>query len=254
MNKGKQVKNLKFWVNIPFQWPQSRFAATKIYILFFNLTHSLFSLMGSFHFSQWKKSFSIHWEILKILGNAISQSFMLSLKCDHPLLCELPILFSTVKLKLGHTFSQPIHKYNISVLKCWFGAEYISKFFPIHKKEMENWDFWKALIAFANFPQFTEKFENWNSCPLVFIFGETVRVVFQYDDMWCQRSQCMIKGLSKNNFFVTRNRFCPLSKPFPPLPTLFLTDNSKMDRIPAKIKWKIHTFFTLYFKFWKYDL
>ena len=66
---------------------------------------------------------------------------MLSLKCDHPLLCELPILFSTVKLKLGHKFSQLIHKYNISVLKCWFGAEDISKFFPIHKKEMGNWDF-----------------------------------------------------------------------------------------------------------------
>ena len=49
--------------------------------------------------------------------------------------------------------------------------------------------------------------------------------------------------------FVTLNRFCPLSE----LP-LFLMDNDKMDRIPTKIKWKIHTFFTLYFKFWRYFL
>ena len=32
MNKGEQVENLKFWVNILFEWPQSLFAATKIYI------------------------------------------------------------------------------------------------------------------------------------------------------------------------------------------------------------------------------
>ena len=30
---------------------------------------------------------------------AISQSFIVNLKCDHPFLCEFPILFSTVKLK-----------------------------------------------------------------------------------------------------------------------------------------------------------
>ena len=48
-NKREQVENMKFWVNILFEWPQSLFAATKIYILIFNLTHSLISLMGSFH-------------------------------------------------------------------------------------------------------------------------------------------------------------------------------------------------------------
>ena len=81
INKGEQVKNLKFWVNILFEWPQSLFVATKIYILIFNLTHSLISLMGSFHFPQWKIFFPIHWQILKILGDGISQSFVLSLKC-----------------------------------------------------------------------------------------------------------------------------------------------------------------------------
>ena len=99
MNKGEQVENLKFWVNILFEWPQSLFAATKIYILLFNLRHSLISLMGSLHFSQWKIFLPIHWQILKLLGNGISQSFVLSLKCNRPLLCEFPILFQAAKLK-----------------------------------------------------------------------------------------------------------------------------------------------------------
>ena len=143
MNKGEQVENLKFWVNILFEWPQSLFAATKIYILIFNLTHSLISLMGSFHFPQWKIFFTVHWQILEILGNGISQSFILSLKCDHPLLCEFSILFPTVKLKLGHKFSQLIHRFNIGILKCWSGTVPISKFSQFIK-EMRNWDFWKA--------------------------------------------------------------------------------------------------------------
>ena len=120
-----------FWM-IP---KSSLFAATKIYILIFNLTHSLISLMGSFHFPQWKIFFTVHWQILEILGNGISQSFILSLKCDHPLLCEFSILFSKVKLKLGHNFSQLIHRFNIGILKCSFGTAYISKFLPIHKRD-----------------------------------------------------------------------------------------------------------------------
>ena len=64
--------------------------------------------------------------------------------------------------------------------------------------------------------------------------------------------------------FVTLNGCCSLSEPTPTPPTpphththtwpLFLTNNGKMDRIPTKIKWKIHTSFTLYFKFWRYFL
>ena len=146
MKKGEQVENLKFWVNIL----NILFAATKIYILIFNLTHSLISLMGSFHFPQWKIFFPIHWQILKILGNGISQSFILSLKCDHPLLCEFSILFSTVKLKLGHKFSQLIHRFNIWILKCWSGAVYISKFFPIHKRDGKL-GFLKSLDCISKF-------------------------------------------------------------------------------------------------------
>ena len=77
---------------------------------------------------------------------------MLSLKCDHPLLCEFLILFSTVKLTLGHTFFQPIHRFNIWILKCWFGAVYFSKFFPIHKKD-EKLGFLKSLDCISKFSQ-----------------------------------------------------------------------------------------------------
>ena len=170
-----------------FEWPQSLFAVTKIYILIFNLTHSLICLMGSFHFPRWKIFFPIHWQILKILGNGISQSFILSLKCDHPLLCEFSILFSTVKLKLGHKFSQLIHRFNIGILKCWSGAVHISTFFQIPKTDGKL-GFLKSLDFISNFPKLTEMFENWDFCPLGFIFGQMVRlrVVFQYDDMWRQ--------------------------------------------------------------------
>ena len=83
---------------------------------------------------------------------------MLSLKCDHPLLFEFSILFSAVKVKLVHKFSQIIHKFNIWILKCCSGAVHISKFFSIHK-EMGNWNFWNTWIAFPNCPQFTKKLE-----------------------------------------------------------------------------------------------
>ena len=142
MYKGEQVKNLKFLVNILFEWQQSLFPATTIYILTFNLTHSFISLMGSFHFPQWRTFFPIHWQVLNILGNGITQSFMLSLKCDHPLLCEFPVLFSAAKLKLGHFPNSSIDSifgfWNVGLGLCIFPS--FSQFI----KEMGNWDFGKA--------------------------------------------------------------------------------------------------------------
>ena len=76
---------------------------------------------------------------------------MLSLKWDHPLLCEFPVLFSTAKLKLGHRFSHLIHRFNIWILKCWSGAVYISKFFPIHRRDGKL-GFLKSLDYFQIFP------------------------------------------------------------------------------------------------------
>ena len=148
--QGEQVENLKFWVKILLKWPQSLFAATKIFILIFNLTHSYISLMGSFHFAQWKIFFPIHWQILKILGNGISQSFILSFECDYSLSCIFSILFSKAKLKLRHKISQLIHRFNIEILKCWSEAVYISKFFPIHKRDGKL-EFLKSLDCISKF-------------------------------------------------------------------------------------------------------
>ena len=61
LTPSNEVNNLKFWLDIIFGWSWSFFPATKIYILTFNLIHSLISLMGSFHFPQWKIFFPIHW-------------------------------------------------------------------------------------------------------------------------------------------------------------------------------------------------
>ena len=58
---------------------------------------------------------------------------MASLKCDNPFLCEFPVLFSTMKLKLGHNFSQFIHRFKIWSLKCWSWAAFTSRFFPIYE-------------------------------------------------------------------------------------------------------------------------
>ena len=59
-----------------------------------------------------------------------------------PALCKFSILFSAVKVKLGHNF--PIQLY-VQNWDFWFlDIGYISKFFPIHK-EIENWDFWMLL-------------------------------------------------------------------------------------------------------------
>ena len=92
--------------------------------LYFNLQSNTipYQLNGFIPFSPMKFFSPIHWQTLKILGNGISQSFILSLKCDHPLLCKFSILFYTVKFKLGHKFSQLIHRFNIGILKCWSGA------------------------------------------------------------------------------------------------------------------------------------
>ena len=74
----------------------------------------------------------------------------LSLKCHHPLLCGFSILFSTVKLQLGHKFSQPIRRFNTGILKCWSGDVYISKFIPIHKRDGKL-GFLKSLDCISKF-------------------------------------------------------------------------------------------------------
>ena len=63
--------------------------------------------------------------------------------------CKLPILFWTVKLKLGHKFSLFIHRFKIKIFECWslailpsfsqfknrFCDFWTFQFFPIHEKD-----------------------------------------------------------------------------------------------------------------------
>ena len=52
-------------------------------------------------------------------------------------LCKFPIVFSVVKLKLEHNFSQFIHRFKLGLLNVGLGCT--SRVFPVHK-EIENWD------------------------------------------------------------------------------------------------------------------
>ena len=56
-----------------------------------------------------------------------------------PALCKFTILFLKVKLKLGHSFFQFIHRLKIGTFECWSSAV-LSILLPIHK-EIENLDF-----------------------------------------------------------------------------------------------------------------
>ena len=120
--------------------------------LHFNLQSNTFPyrLNEFIPFSPIENILRIHCQFLKTLGNRISQPFILSLKCDHPLLCGFSVLFSTVSLKIGHMFFQLIHRFNIGILKCWSGAVYISKFFPIHKRDGKL-GFLKSLDCISKF-------------------------------------------------------------------------------------------------------
>ena len=71
-------------------------------------------------------------------------------------------------------------------MKCWSGAVYISKFSPIHKIEGKL-GFLKSLarLHFQIFPNSLISLKIEIFVRLIFV--QMVRVVFQYDDMWCQR-------------------------------------------------------------------
>ena len=58
------------------------------------------------------------------------------------------------------------------------------------------------------------------------------------------------KGLLTNNL-CPLNRFCLSKNLFTPSPSLFLTNNIKLDGMPTKTKWKIQACFILYFKFFE---
>ena len=130
------------------------------------------------------------------LVSTISRSFVLSLKYDHHfLLCEFPILFSTVKLKLGHNFSQFIHRFKIWILKYWSWAVYIC--FHVFLISLKRWKieiFEKARMHLQICPNQLKCLKiGIFEVPLPSCFCQMVRIVFQYDTRRKRRNQFMIK-------------------------------------------------------------
>ena len=109
-----------------------------------------------------------------------------NLKCDHPFLCKLPILFSIVKLKLGHIYSRFIYRFKIWILKCWSWAVYSSKCFPIYKsgrlgflkKPRLHYQIFTNLLKYLKIGIFEVALPSY--------FCQMLRVVFQYG-MWRKR-------------------------------------------------------------------
>ena len=109
----------------------------------------------------------------------MSQSFMLSLNVTILILCEFSNLFSKMKLKLGHTFSQFNHRFKIWTFKCRSWALYTSKFLPIHKREEKLGFFNISLGCTSKFFHFTKEFK----VHMQYFFVRWGGILFQYD-MW----------------------------------------------------------------------
>ena len=134
------------------------------------------SLINSWNFREW------HISIIYVKFEMWSSPFM-----------WIPILFSTVKLKLGRKFSQVMHRFNIWILKCRSGAEYISKFFPIHKRDGKL-GFLKSLDCISKSSSIhwkVWKLRFLSLCLHIWSNGEGVLSVRWH--VASERSQCMIK-------------------------------------------------------------
>ena len=96
------------------------------------------------------------------------------------ILRKLPILFWTVKLRLGHKFFQFIRRFNIGnfwvlVLGCTskffpinkeisrFCSSWTSQFLLIHEKDENLGFFGVSLCCFSIFLQFTKQLINWRN-------------------------------------------------------------------------------------------
>ena len=88
-----------------------------------------FPVGSKFHFSKWKLQFTQF--IDKFLKFEKMEYLIRHIKVEMwPALCTFPILFSAVKLKFRHNFSQFIY---ISKIGTFGSCTYASTFFPIHK-------------------------------------------------------------------------------------------------------------------------
>ena len=157
-----------------YKWIQN------IYLFFF----TSFAATVSNTTEKWpwlaRRTLSINSEQMKREG--ISQSFILSLKCAHPIFIWISHLIfnTTVNLNEGHKFSQFIYRFKIWIFKCWSWAVYTT------------WKRWKIGIFewprlhFIIFPNSLKSLKigtfEVSLSPYFFL----VRIIFQYD-MWHKR-------------------------------------------------------------------
>ena len=72
--------------------------------------------------------------------------------------CKLPNLFLTVKIRLGHKFSQFLQRSGIGIF-CVLVLGGTCKFFPISKDILVLLNV--SLAGVLNFSQFLKKMKNW---------------------------------------------------------------------------------------------
>ena len=112
--------------------------------------------MRSFHSTECKIRFSQFIDkFLKFKGMEFLNLFD-KFNVTTSIFCEFPILFSTVKLKLGYAFSQFMRKFKIWISKCWSWAILLPSFLQF-MKEMQNWDFWG--LAYNHFHNILRLFD-----------------------------------------------------------------------------------------------
>ena len=117
-------------------------------------------------------------------------------------LCEFPILFSTVKLKLRDKSSRFINKFKIWILKCWPCDVYTSMFSWIHEGN-QTLAFLNSLGCTSKFSQLTKQFENCHfRSPLAFkewIVGQDESIY----DLIASFQQKIFKYYNEGNNFVS---------------------------------------------------
>ena len=117
------------------------------------------------------------------------------------ILCILPILFSAVKLKLGHKLSQFIHRLKIRILWVLVVA-FTSRFFPIHKAILGFLSVALAgLLGFETFGCFSKFFFHckWNDERLLLINMIYKSCLSKWKFCWYWQKSLEKHKLTENN-------------------------------------------------------
>ena len=130
------------------------------------------------------------------------------------------------------TLSGPSFMYSFSFLRRW----------SIETKELITWKRTSLLTGLFSVPR---QIVAWYYMKFLHLWRGNELFKINFEFMWK-------KPVTKDHQqvgFIMLNKFWSLTKK--PFTLLFLTDNIKLDGMPARIKLKIQACFTLYFKFWE---